>query len=544
MTIERHHLRLQVGGTVNPRTGVYVVRPSDDELLQLLERGEYANVLCSRQMGKSSLLMRTKSRLEKKGYAVAAIDVAGYLGSPSNADDWYQGLLDEIVRQLRLNLNVSEWWESSRAITPNQRLIRFFRDEIAVKSAKKVLVFLDEIDSTFKLQYTDDFFVAIRAMYNDRPSEPLYDRIGFCLVGVASPNELIKDRRTTPYNIGRTIELQDFDPERDNLIPLFQAMASDPLTGEAIVHSVLRWTGGHPYLTVRLCDQLVASNRTPKEELSRLLKEEFSSLEHLHSDVHFQQVLRFLGERVEDRIAALTLYRRILSGQNVKDHTTPAHIAIKLAGLVKRDRVGCLMVRNEIYARVFTTEWASRSLEPDVQPFDKLLELLAPDRELAGEEYERLRQGLVRFFVGRGSDSAEDLADKTLERVVNRLDKGEVIQDLARYCFGVARRILMEDLRAKKKEVDIEFDLLQAPFLEESLEPRYECLDRCLQQLSVKDRELILEYYTEAGREKIEQRKALAEKMGIPINVLWIRISRLRQRLQDCVRQCLDETTR
>lgn len=546
MTIEKHHLGFQVGGTVNPRTGVYIIRPSDDELFQLLERGEYANVLCSRQMGKSSLLMRTKTRLEKRGYAVAAIDVAGYLGSPSDSNDWYQGLLDEIVGQLRLNVNVSEWWESSRAITPNQRLIRFFRDEIATKSEKKVVVFLDEIDSTFKLQYTDDFFVAIRAMYNDRPSERLYDRISFCLVGVASPNELIKDRRTTPYNIGRTIELQDFDHERDDLTPLFQAMASDLSTGKAIVHLVLRWTGGHPYLTVRLCDQLVASKRTPDEELGRLLKEEFSSLEHLHSDVHFQQVLRYLDERVDDRIAALTLYRRILGGQNVKDHTTPEHIAIKLAGLVKRDRRGCLMVRNEIYARVFTKDWVSKSLTPDVRPFDKLLELLGPDRELAGEEYERLHHGLATYFQKRESASAEELADETLDRVMNRVAKGELISDLERYCFGVARMVLIENSRQEKalEKVGVEH-LLSEPVpiidLKESSEQQLECLDKCLQELSPDDRELILDFYGLERRAKIENHKAMAEKIGVTINALRVRVYRVRRRLEYCIRQCADD---
>ncbi|MGH9855329.1 MAG: AAA-like domain-containing protein, partial [Blastocatellia bacterium] len=155
MITQLSELRLQVGGTVNPRSGLYIVRPSDDELLKLLERGEYANVLCSRQTGKSSLLVRTKSRLLDRGYAAAAIDVAGYLGTMGDADDWYQGLLDEIVHQLHLDVNAEEWWENSRAITPNQRLIRFFRDEIAAKTSAPVVIFLDEIDSTIALPYTD-----------------------------------------------------------------------------------------------------------------------------------------------------------------------------------------------------------------------------------------------------------------------------------------------------------------------------------------------------------------------------------------------------
>ena len=71
------------------------------------------------------------------------------------------------------------------------------------------MCFLDEIDSTLnpKLTWTDDLFTALRGMHNERPMVPAYERLAFCLIGVAWPNELIKDRRTTPYNVGRTLEL-------------------------------------------------------------------------------------------------------------------------------------------------------------------------------------------------------------------------------------------------------------------------------------------------------------------------------------------------
>jgi RNA polymerase sigma factor (sigma-70 family) len=540
---QQSELRLQVGGTVNPRTGVYIVRSSDDKLLQLLERGEYANVLCSRQMGKSSLLMRTKSRLAKKGYATAAIDVAGHLGSSNDSNEWYQGLLDEIAQQLCLGVNITEWWGASRAITPNQRLIQFFRDEIVTKRPEPVVIFLDEIDSTHKLPYADDFFVAIRAMYNDRASEALYDRITFCLAGVATPNELIKDRRTTPYNIGRTIELQDFDLERDDLSPLSRAIADNPITGEAIIQSVMRWTGGHPYLTVRLCDQLVAEGRTLQEEVDRVIEEEFASLDQLHSDVHFQQVLRFLDERVEDKLAALTLYQQLRNGKKLRDQTTPEHIALRLAGIVKRDQRGYLIVRNLIYARVFTGEWAAKVLEADTHPFNKLLELLAPDRDLAGEEYERLRRALVKFFLARRCQRPEDLADQTFDRVADRIEKGEEIQNLAAYCFGLARRLAIESLKRESKQNDATWELDRMLEREEApadrREEEYECLEHCLQKLSQDNRELLLQYYRGVKRTKIDSRSALAKRLGYSPNTLRVRVYRLRATLEDCIQQCL-----
>ena len=200
-------------------------------MFDLLERGEYCNVLCSRQMGKTSLLLRTKEYLSKKGVRTASIDVAGYLGSPENPDIWYRGLLQRIARDLRPGLDVTAWWNNCPLATPNQRLIEFFRTEVAARDNGPVVIFLDEIDATLKLPYIDDFFVAVRAMYNERPEEPAFKHIVFCLVGVATPNELIKDRRTTPYNVGQTIELNDFDPERDDLRILQRAISDDSHKG-------------------------------------------------------------------------------------------------------------------------------------------------------------------------------------------------------------------------------------------------------------------------------------------------------------------------
>ena len=86
-----------------------------------------------------------------------------------------------------------------------------------ISSPVPIVIFLDEIDSTLKHTFTDGLFTAIRGMYNERSLVPEYEQVTFCLVGVATPNELIKDRRTTAYNVGRTLSLRDFDAGRDDL---------------------------------------------------------------------------------------------------------------------------------------------------------------------------------------------------------------------------------------------------------------------------------------------------------------------------------------
>jgi WD40 repeat protein len=351
---------------VDLRKDVYIRRPSDDEVFELLKSGEYCNVVSSRQMGKTSLLFRTEWRLAEVGVKTCSIDVGGILGSPETADAWYQDLLDEIADQIGLSLDVAAWWRANPSATANRRLIQFFRDEVAVKAGAPVVIFLDEIEYTLKFPYTDDFFLAIRAMHNDRQRVPAFERITFCLLGVATPNELIKNDRTTPYNIGRTIELRDFEPERDDLSAVYSAVDDDPETGQRLVGAVLGWTGGHPYLTMKHCADVARAGLKTAQEVDQLIEQSYTSLVAARSDEHFDAVLRFVRQRVDanDRLTALTLYRRIYRGRPEPDRTTPAHIALKLSGLVKRDEHGLLVVRNHIYRRLFTKTWAKEAMPP------------------------------------------------------------------------------------------------------------------------------------------------------------------------------------
>ena len=196
----------------------------------------------------------------------------------------------------------------------NQRLMRFFREVVLEQVPGPVVCFLDEIDSTLKLAWTDDLFTALRGMHNERPMVPAYERLTFCLIGVAWPNELIKDRRTTPYNVGSTLELRDFDLGRDDLTPLAAALGPDSEHGRKLIERVLYWTGGHPYLTIRLCASLVEIGAKTPEDVDSGVDDSFRSLERVSGDVHFQQVLRFLETRLADGLATFSLYEKILKG--------------------------------------------------------------------------------------------------------------------------------------------------------------------------------------------------------------------------------------
>jgi RNA polymerase sigma factor (sigma-70 family) len=175
------------------------------------------------------------------------------------------------------------------------------------------------------------------------------------------------------------------------------------------------------------------------------------------------------------------------------------------------------------------------------ETFEALLDWLDADRDQAAIKYEQIRSKLINFFSSRAQTQAEELADETIDRVASRLDaiKDQVYGERVRYFYGVARMILMEYLRRKQPEATS-----GSATNSEQVEVEYRCLEECIAKLSPENRKLVLTYYQADGRQKIDQRKLLAEKLGIAPNALRIRAYRIRAELQKCVEECIERSNR
>lgn len=177
------------------------------------------------------------------------------------------------------------------------------------------------------------------------------------------------------------------------------------------------------------------------------------------------------------------------------------------------------------------------------EAFDRFLQSLDEDRDRAGEKYEDIRAGLVRFFEWRGCPFSEDRADETINRVAKKLGLGEEFRDIHTYAYGVARMVRLEAVRESSRERTALEALPQnqpAPDESDDLQTALECLKLCLDRLSSKNREVIEGYYQGEKSAKIEHRKRLAEKLALPLNALRIRACRIREKLQICVGSCVD----
>jgi len=181
--------------------------------------------------------------------------------------------------------------------------------------------------------------------------------------------------------------------------------------------------------------------------------------------------------------------------------------------------------------------------------FEQFLAWLDDGTESHGERYLEMRRRLVSYFDRRNRAAPEELADETLNRVARTLEQSGVIatKPPARYCYVVARFVLLEDIRRERRHValdetrasvDVPAGTTGATEELALREQRLDCLDQCLEQLEPEQRTLIVDYYRDTGRQKIELRRGLAQRLGITMNALAIRAYRIREALLTCLEGC------
>ena len=175
------------------------------------------------------------------------------------------------------------------------------------------------------------------------------------------------------------------------------------------------------------------------------------------------------------------------------------------------------------------------------ESLEKLLFCLDGDPERAGEKYETLRLGLVRFFEWRGCALSEDHADETIDRVARKLIQGEAIIDIYKYSAGVARFVYLETVKKRHQQEAALRERPAAPSADSTAaqETHLECLRRCLRDLPTESSQLILTYHQDMGSTKIEGRKRLAQQLGVSQHALRMRLQRLRTKIEECVVSCV-----
>ena len=232
------------------------------------------------------------------------------------------------------------------------------------KEPTPLVLAIDEIDFARSLPFdTDDFFAGIRECHNRRAHQPALKRLTFCLIGSATPNDLIQNAHITPFNVGKRVTITDFTPQEAT--PLADGLNSAGKDGKTLVAQILYWTNGHPYLTQKLCaaaalDREVSGAGDIDGLAKRLfLSRRASATEDVNLTFARDRLLK--SDLNKDRLFGL--YQAVHEEKRAiaDDPRDPYCNALRLSGIVV-ERAGYLFVRNRIYRELFTPAWAQEQM--------------------------------------------------------------------------------------------------------------------------------------------------------------------------------------
>jgi len=382
--------------TLPEDTQTYITREADCQLYQALVEGKLCYVFNSRKIGKSSLAIQTIKRLRTEGILSVFIDLSGDETKLEHPEQWYANILDTLAYELDLDVDLKSWLEQRSWLSPLRRFREFIESVMLSQVPEKIVIFIDEIDSVLSLNFSaDDLFAFIRSCYNRRTLNAEYNRITFCLLGVATPSDLIQDKKRTPFNIGQAIELKGFTKEQ--AAPLAKGLAGKVDNPIQVLNEILDWTGGQPFLTQKFCKLVLEKAATSNPEIGELVRTYIiDNWEANDNPEHLGTIQNRILSNQQRTSQLLGIYQQILASpqKHITADNSPDQMELQLSGLVVKEN-GKLRVYNPIYREIFNLDWVQQELAK-----------LRPYQENFAAWIASNRQDTSRLLRGKALDDA------------------------------------------------------------------------------------------------------------------------------------------
>ncbi|MBC8263171.1 MAG: AAA-like domain-containing protein [Anaerolineales bacterium] len=314
---------------------LYVERPEDKTVAACVEQQDYVMLVGARRTGKTSLLHRLRLQLEHD-YIPLFVDVMPFRESGKG---WYRHIAEKMLDQLpeRVDVNSIERAELLGFASNHIGFSKFL--EMLAQKAKptdRILVMVDEVGMV-PSEIADPLFRVLRADYNNRAYTEFYRYI-FVFAGVFEPVDLIRSGKGSIFDVAKKAYTIDTDI---NGVRQLVALL-DPKVSDEIVRYIHDWTGGHLYLTQRLCSILDDQGVTTlthdlvQQAIANIIADDDSIM-------HIREML----DSDKDAQSAL---KKVLAGKRLGWSNTMAR-RLNLIGVVKRDGKHNCVIRNRIFEK-------------------------------------------------------------------------------------------------------------------------------------------------------------------------------------------------
>jgi len=338
------------GGALDIDDKWYLPRPADATALALAAQpGQTLTIKGPRQMGKSSLLMRTVKAGLDGGKRLALLDFQ-LVDEATKADAglFFRRFASSIAEQLELPDNAEEHWDTG--YSDPQNCTRYVERDILQVLNAPCMIAIDETDSIFRTSFAEDFFAMLRSWHGLRahPVRRAWKSLDIILSTSTEPQLFIDRPHESPFNVGVVLPLDDFTPEQ---VAKLNALHPKPL-GDADVQRLFALIGGHPYLT-RKAFYLAASS-APTSSVDDLIA-------HATDDAGpFGDHLRYYLLRLQGKPELIAALRQVIERRGGAGGDELLTHRLQAAGLIRR--MGNKVVpRCELYAKYFSERLRDQS---------------------------------------------------------------------------------------------------------------------------------------------------------------------------------------
>jgi hypothetical protein len=260
-----HHTPLAIPleppeGSMDTDSEFYIERAEDAKALAALQRkGGTVTILGPRQMGKSSLLIRTITQARQQQKRVVFLDFQRLETAALTEDDlFYRRFCEWMTVSLRLPSQVDAYWDKYKSLGNPLRCTYYVQDYLLAEVNQSIFLAMDEVDKLIAAPFRDEFFSMLRSWHNDRAVEPVWKRLDLAMVTCTEPYQLIQDLNQSPFNVGTSLTLKDFNEAEVAELNRRHNEVLSPVDQQ----TMMTWVGGHPYLTRKALYEVASGNMT------------------------------------------------------------------------------------------------------------------------------------------------------------------------------------------------------------------------------------------------------------------------------------------
>ncbi len=447
-----------------------------EEIQKLVDAGKYFTINRSRQYGKTTTLTALKNHLQPKYEVVSlsfeSISHAGF----ENEQSFVRAFCKLIKRELRAGLvlpeSINNRIDNLLSCTENMAEMYDLFDvllEWCEVSEKKIVLFIDEVDSATNNQVFLDFLAGLRDNYIYRDSKGVVTFQSVILAGVTDVKYMRSKIRTddehrvnSPWNIAADFDI-DMSLSADGIRGMLDEYEKDHHIGmdtEELAKYIREYTSGYPYLVSRIC-QIIDEKFVPgifktyseawtdygiDEAVKRILQEDSTLFDSIMGKLvnmsEIKEKLRSIlmcGDKVtylsdDDEMRLLRMYGFIVNNNNtvaVSNRIFEMRLYNYFIGESKNnDKLRRIAAGNRsIFINEDGTLDVCKIMEHFIEAHNRI-HLEKDDRFIESEGRERFLTYLSPIINGTGTYSIEEQTrdQKRMDVVIHYLGKRYVIE--------------------------------------------------------------------------------------------------------------------